>query len=79
MVGVRCGNVDYVHIRVFDELVVGAIGFCGAWPIDIFDECFRTGLGGGGRGCCEDVLDIVDTAGSRVGEKIFSEGLDLLE
>jgi len=79
MVRVRCGYVDDVDIRVFDQLVVGAVGFCGARSIDIFDEGFGAGFRGGRCGCCEDVLDIVDIASCRVGKKIFGESLDTLE
>jgi len=76
---VRCSYVNNVDIGVLDEFVVGAVGFCRAWPIDIFDEGFGAGLGGGGCGCCEDVLDIVDIASCRVGEKVFGESLETLE
>jgi hypothetical protein len=62
----RCCDVYYVYVRVFDELVIGAVGFCCAGTLDIFDEVFGAGLGRGRCCCCEDVLDIVYIARSRV-------------
>lgn len=61
-------DVDYVDGRVFDELVVGAVGFGGAGALHFLDEGFGAGFGGGGCRGCEDVLDIVDIAGGGVGE-----------
>jgi len=65
---VRCCDIDYVDVGVLDELVVGPIGFSCAGTGDIFDKGFGAGLGGGGCGGCEDMLDIVNIAGCRVGE-----------
>jgi hypothetical protein len=78
MVGMGSCNVDYVDGGVFDELVVGAVGFSGAGPGDVFDEGLGAGFGGGGCRGCEDVLDVVNIAGGRVGEEIFGKGLEVL-
>jgi hypothetical protein len=41
----RCCDVDYINVRVFDKFMIGAIGFCCAGAVDIFDEGFGPGLG----------------------------------
>lgn len=67
----RSCDVDDVHVWVCDELGVRAIGFCAAGGFDFFEKVGGP-RGGGGRGCCcDDVLNIVDFAGSRVSEEVF--------
>lgn len=46
VVRVRGGNVDDVYIWIFDQLLVGAVCFCGAGGVDFGEE----GLGAGGGG-----------------------------
>jgi len=71
----RCGDVDDVDVGIFDEFGVGAIGLCFRGGFDVFEELFSSR--GGRRGCCcyDGVMDVVDIAGSRVGEEIFGECL----
>jgi hypothetical protein len=78
MVGMGRGDVDDVDVGVFDELVVGAVGFSCAGTVDIFDEGFSAWLGGGGCGGCEDVVDIVHVTSCRIGEHIFRESWEEL-
>lgn len=73
MVRVRRGDVDYVNVRVGDQLGVGAVGFGFAGCADIVQEVGGSGGGRGGGCCCYDVMDIGYFAGGGVGDEVFGE------
>ena len=75
MVGVWSSDIDNVYIWIFYELGVGTVGFGAGWGFDVFQESGGPRGRGGGCGCCDDMLDIVDIAGGGVGEEVFGECL----
>lgn len=74
MVGVGSGDVDDVDVGIGDEFMIGTVSFDAGRRVDFFKKCFGAGCRGGGGGCDDGVLDIVDVAGSGVAEDIFAEG-----
>lgn len=75
VVAVGRGDVDDVDVGVGGELFVGAVGFGGLGGSDFFEK-FLGSVGGGRGGCSDDdVFDVFDAAGFRVGPEISGEGL----
>ena len=73
MVGVGSSDIDDVDRGIGNKLCVGAIRFSSGGCFDVFEEGLGAGCRGRGCCCCNDVLNVIDTAGSRVGEEVFGE------
>lgn len=75
--GVRGGNVDDVHVCIFDQVLIGRIwsGFGLLSRRDDFgDELVGRGQGRRGGNGGNSMLDIVDVAGLGRYEQVLGEG-----
>ena len=69
--GVGCSDIDDVDIRIFDQLLVGTIGFGGGRTFAGLEELFGTGNRRGGCSSSDGVFDIGYLTSGGIKHEIF--------
>ena len=71
--GVRCSDIDNVDIRIFDQFLVGTIGFGGGRTFAGLKELFGARNRRGGCGSGDGVFDIGYLTSRGIKHEIFGK------